>query len=48
MVPRIRAILQGVNPSLFGNFLTFCGPAYFLTRAEILTGKPEAYGGGGY
>ena len=27
---------NGSNPSLFGDFLTFCGPACFITRADNL------------
>ena len=29
-------VYSGSNPSLFGIFLTFCGLAYFITRADIL------------
>ena len=25
------------NPSLFGDFPMFCGPAFFLTRADLLS-----------
>ena len=36
------------QPSLFGDFQTFCGPAYFITRANILSGVRIFYHACGY